>query len=144
MPGTGVWIITANDKEIFSSSRRVTAAIPLQAKWRALLHGIQYAIKMKRVAIFFDSESVRFNSRFKLLSGLNNYCLAVLEAGPNTFLIPHHRDADVVVIVVKGKATINLVHNDNRESYNLECGDVARILVGTTIYLVNRDDNENL
>nr|DAD32989.1 TPA_asm: hypothetical protein HUJ06_011840 [Nelumbo nucifera] len=37
-----------------------------------------------------------------------------------------------------------MVHNDNRESYNLECGDVARIPTGMMIYLVNRDDNENL
>nr|DAD45470.1 TPA_asm: hypothetical protein HUJ06_003700 [Nelumbo nucifera] len=71
---------------------------------------------------FFDEQ--RFSSRFKLLSGLDNY--------------------HVVVIVVKGKATINLVHNDNRESYNLECGDVARIPAGMMAYLVNRDDNENL
>ncbi|XP_010261317.1 PREDICTED: provicilin [Nelumbo nucifera] len=74
----------------------------------------------------------------------DNYRLAILEAKPNTFLIPHHWDADVVVIIVKGKATINLVRNDNRESYNLECGDIARIPAGPMIYLVNRDDNENL
>nr|DAD40257.1 TPA_asm: hypothetical protein HUJ06_014580 [Nelumbo nucifera] len=86
----------------------------------------------------------RFSSRFKILSGLDNYRLAILEAKPNTFLIPHHWDADVVVIIVKGKATINLVRNDNRESYNLECGDIARIPAGPMIYLVNRDDNENL
>ncbi|XP_019053172.1 PREDICTED: vicilin-like antimicrobial peptides 2-2 [Nelumbo nucifera] len=86
----------------------------------------------------------RFSTRSDLLSGLDNYRLAILKVEPNTFLIPHHWDADAVVVVVKGKATINLVHNDNRESYNLECGDVARIPAGTMVYLMNRDDNENL
>ncbi|XP_010242496.1 PREDICTED: vicilin-like antimicrobial peptides 2-2 [Nelumbo nucifera] len=79
-----------------------------------------------------------------LIAIAGNYRLAILEVEPNTFLFPHHWDADVVVIVVKGKATINLVRNDNRKSYNLECGDVARIPAGTMVYLVNRDNNENL
>lgn len=31
-----------------------------------------------------------------------------------------------------------------RESFNLECGDVLTVPAGTTVYAVNRDSNERL
>ncbi|GLT77852.1 hypothetical protein SLA2020_494070 [Shorea laevis] len=88
----------------------------------------------------------RFTERSELLRGIENYRLLILEANPNTFVLPHHIDADCALIVVRGKATINFVRQERkeRESFNLECGDVLTVPAGTTVYAVNRDSNERL
>lgn len=36
------------------------------------------------------------------LRGIQNYRIALLEANPNTVLIPHHYDAETLVFVVEG------------------------------------------
>lgn len=41
--------------------------------------------------------------RSELLRGLENYRVAILEASPNTFVVPHHCDADTVFVVTRGK-----------------------------------------
>ncbi|KAF9622586.1 hypothetical protein IFM89_032485 [Coptis chinensis] len=43
---------------------------------------------------------------------------------------------------VAGRGTINLIHQQNKESYNLERGDVIRVPAGALIYLINRDSND--
>ncbi|KAK4478107.1 hypothetical protein RD792_017372 [Penstemon davidsonii] len=58
----------------------------------------------------------RFSKRSELLRGIENYRLAVLEANPNTFVVPHHKDAESVFVV----------------------------LGGSMVYLINRDDDERL
>lgn len=37
-----------------------------------------------------------------------------------------------------------MVRSEKRESLNLRCGDILRIPSGTTVYLINRDNNEKL
>ncbi|OVA05423.1 Cupin 1 [Macleaya cordata] len=86
----------------------------------------------------------RFTERSNLLRGIENYRLAIFEANPNTFAVPNHWDADAVLFVVKGRGTISLVRQQNRESYNLKQGDVLRVPVGSLVYLINRDNNERL
>ncbi|XP_015868106.3 vicilin Jug r 2.0101 [Ziziphus jujuba] len=88
----------------------------------------------------FDVLSKKSN----LLQGIENYRFAVLEAGPNTFVIPHHYDAESVLVVVRGKGTISLVSQKGRDSYYIEFGDIIRVPVGTTIYLINQQNDENL
>lgn len=43
-----------------------------------------------------------FSEKSEVLQGIESYRLAVLEAGPNTFVIPHHYDAESVLVVVRG------------------------------------------
>ncbi|KAK6130223.1 hypothetical protein DH2020_036033 [Rehmannia glutinosa] len=74
----------------------------------------------------------RFSKKSELLKGIENYRLAILEANPNTFVLPHHCDAESVFVVV------------GRQSYNLKRGDVMRVPAGSIVYLINRDDNERL
>ncbi|XP_024029190.1 vicilin [Morus notabilis] len=81
--------------------------------------------------------------RSELLKGLKNYRIVVLEANPNTFVVPHHCDADSVLVVTRGKGTISIVRQNNKESYNIERADVITVLAGSTVYLVN-DQNEPL
>lgn len=44
----------------------------------------------------------RFDRRSDLLRGLKNYRLEIFEANPNTFVLPHHIDADCILLVLKG------------------------------------------
>ncbi|KAK4425648.1 Vicilin Car i [Sesamum alatum] len=86
----------------------------------------------------------RFSKKSELLQGVDNYRLAVLEANPNTFVLPHHSDAESVLVVVGGKGTISYVWQNQRKSYNVKRGDVMRVPAGSILYLINRDDNEKL
>ncbi|KAJ8765833.1 hypothetical protein K2173_015764 [Erythroxylum novogranatense] len=78
-----------------------------------------------------------FSKRSKLLRGLDNYHLAVFEASPNTFSVPHHCDVEVVFVVLKGKRTITFLLRGKRESYNVESYDVIGVPAGTTVYSIN-------
>ncbi|GAV78375.1 Cupin_1 domain-containing protein, partial [Cephalotus follicularis] len=86
----------------------------------------------------------RFNKLSKLLRGLENYRVAILEANPQTFVLPHHIDANCVLFVAKGRATLTMVREKKRESFNLECGDILNVPSGTPLYITNRDENEKL
>lgn len=43
-----------------------------------------------------------FAERSELLLGIGNYRVAVLEAQPQTFVVPNHLDADALVYVAQG------------------------------------------
>ncbi|RWR85338.1 Cupin 1 [Cinnamomum micranthum f. kanehirae] len=86
----------------------------------------------------------RFTQRSHLLRGIENYRLAVLEANPNAALMPTHYDTDEILFVVAGRATITLMRKENKESYNLRKGDILRVEAGTTHYIINRDNKEQL
>ncbi|XWS31546.1 hypothetical protein CRYUN_Cryun23aG0085500 [Craigia yunnanensis] len=86
----------------------------------------------------------KFTDKSKLLRGIENYRVALLVANPNAFVVPNHFDADAVLVVTQGRGTITLIHEDERESFNIERGDIIRVRAGTPIYLINRDDNEKL
>lgn len=86
----------------------------------------------------------RFSKRSELLRGLENYRLSLLEANPHTFIVPHHCDAESLVVVLKGKGTVSYVLREKRESYNMETGDVIDIPAGATVYMINHDSDEIL
>jgi len=86
----------------------------------------------------------RFNKRSELLEGIENYRLAVLEANPNTFVIPHHCDAESIFVVVGGKGTISYIWQKQRQSFNLKQGHVIRVPAGSIVYLINSDNSERL
>lgn len=44
----------------------------------------------------------KFSKRSKLLRGIENYRVAILEANPHTFIAPAHFDAELVLFVAKG------------------------------------------
>ncbi|XP_047960314.1 vicilin Cor a 11.0101 [Salvia hispanica] len=86
----------------------------------------------------------QFTERSDLLRGIDNYRVAVLEAQPQTFIVPSHLDAQILVFVARGRGAVNMVREERRESFNIKQGDIFRIHAGTTTYLVNRDNNERL
>ncbi|XP_058770902.1 sucrose-binding protein-like [Vicia villosa] len=86
----------------------------------------------------------KFHEKSKLLKNIENYGLAVLEIKANAFLSPHHYDSEAILFNIKGKGIIGLVAEDRTERFNLVEGDIIRVQAGTPMYLVNRDENEEL
>ncbi|WOG87369.1 hypothetical protein DCAR_0206593 [Daucus carota subsp. sativus] len=93
-----------------------------------------------------DHGEVQILQRFNhsLLKGIENFRLSVLVGNPRAFFSPAHWDAETVIFVAQGKGSISLVRPEKRESINIKCGDILHIPSGTTVYLINRDDNEKL
>ncbi|PPR91215.1 hypothetical protein GOBAR_AA29480 [Gossypium barbadense] len=86
----------------------------------------------------------RFAAKHHLLRGINEFRIAILEANPNTFVLPHHCDAEKIYVVTNGRGTITFVTHENKESYNVAPGVVVRIPAGSTVYLANQDNREKL
>ncbi|KAH6796591.1 hypothetical protein C2S52_021145 [Perilla frutescens var. hirtella] len=86
----------------------------------------------------------KFTERSELLRGIENFRVAILEAQPQTFVVPNHWDAEIVIFVAQGRGTVSMVQEDRRESFNIKEGDIFRIRAGTTSYLINKDNNEKL
>uniref|UniRef100_A0A3Q7J256 Cupin type-1 domain-containing protein n=1 Tax=Solanum lycopersicum TaxID=4081 RepID=A0A3Q7J256_SOLLC len=84
----------------------------------------------------------KFTQRSQLLQGIEKIRVAVLELEPHTFLIPHHCDGEIIFVVVRGQGTISIAEQDDKNSFNLEKGDVFRVPAGSIIYLINRDKEE--
>ncbi|CAI8583051.1 unnamed protein product [Vicia faba] len=51
---------------------------------------------------------------------------------------------DFILIVLSGKAILTVLNSNDRNSFNLEGGDIIKLTAGTITYLANRDDNEDL
>ncbi|RWW86005.1 hypothetical protein BHE74_00005281 [Ensete ventricosum] len=86
----------------------------------------------------------RFSRRSELLIGIENYRLAIMEAEPETFIMPSHWDAEEVFYVMEGRGTITLLHEENRESHEIKRGDIMRIPAGVIVYAINKAKNERL
>ncbi|XP_065019020.1 vicilin Cor a 11.0101-like [Musa acuminata AAA Group] len=86
----------------------------------------------------------RFARRSDHLLGVDNYRLAVLEAEPQTFIMPCHWDAEQVVYVMQGRGTITLLHEERRESHDIKRGDIMRVPAGVIVYAINKASNERL
>ncbi|XWS53955.1 hypothetical protein CRYUN_Cryun10bG0045200 [Craigia yunnanensis] len=86
----------------------------------------------------------RFAEKSPLLKGIKNYRLAMLEANPNTFVLPFPCDFEAIYVGTNGKGTITFVTHENKESYNIERGTVVRNPAGSTAYMVNQDNREKL
>nr|XP_004247670.1 vicilin-like antimicrobial peptides 2-2 [Solanum lycopersicum] len=101
-------------------------------------------------------ESHMFKSRFEskhgefrvldkftqLLLGIENYRIGVLEFEPRSFLLPHHFDAQLLLLIVRGRGSISIAEEDEKNSFNLEYGDVLSVSAGSTIYFTNTDNKE--
>ncbi|WVZ16941.1 hypothetical protein V8G54_009923 [Vigna mungo] len=84
------------------------------------------------------------DQRSKQIQNLENYRVVEFKSKPNTLLLPHHADADFLLVVLNGRAILTLVNPDGRDSYILEQGHAQKIPAGTTFFLVNPNDNDNL
>ncbi|CAJ1967946.1 unnamed protein product [Sphenostylis stenocarpa] len=86
----------------------------------------------------------RFDQRSKRLENLEDYRLVEFKSKPQTLLLPHHADADFLLVVLSGRAILTLVNPDGNDTFILEPGYAQKIPAGTVFYLINPDENENL
>ncbi|KAL2323528.1 hypothetical protein Fmac_027907 [Flemingia macrophylla] len=86
----------------------------------------------------------KFTEKSKLLQGIENFRLAIVEAKAHTFMPPRHFDSEVVLFIMQGQAVLGLVRESETEKFSLEAGDMLRIPAGTPLYIANRDENEKL
>ncbi|CAI8596042.1 unnamed protein product [Vicia faba] len=86
----------------------------------------------------------KFDERSKILENLQNYRLLEYKSKPRTIFLPQQTDADFILVVLSGKAILTVLKPNDRNSFNLERGDTIKLPAGTIVYLVNRDDNEDL
>ncbi|MGD7201645.1 cupin domain-containing protein, partial [Ralstonia pseudosolanacearum] len=86
----------------------------------------------------------RFETRSDVFKGIENYRLVLSRANPGTFFTPTHKNVDSLAVVVNGRASITLIHQSNKETYNVVVGDIIRIRAGTIVHCVNPDDDLQL
>ncbi|KAH7675176.1 RmlC-like cupins domain-containing protein [Dioscorea alata] len=88
----------------------------------------------------------RFSKKSPLLMGIENYRIAILQVDPKTFVMPNHWDAHEVFYVINGNGVISMLTGENydRESQEINEGDVMRVPAGAQVYLINKDDKEKL
>ncbi|XP_057965080.1 vicilin Jug r 6.0101-like isoform X1 [Malania oleifera] len=85
-----------------------------------------------------------FVERSELLRGVEDYRVAILRANPRTFVLPVHFDAESILFVTHGRATIKLVRKNKLESVSVQHGDIIRISAGVPVYIINNEENEEL
>ncbi|XP_057965082.1 vicilin Jug r 6.0101-like [Malania oleifera] len=85
-----------------------------------------------------------FVERSELLRGVEDYRVAILRANPRTFVLPVHFDAESILFVTQGRATIKLVRKNKLESVSVQRGDIIRINAGVPVYIINNEENEEL
>ncbi|XP_031478048.1 vicilin Cor a 11.0101-like isoform X1 [Nymphaea colorata] len=85
-----------------------------------------------------------FAEKSDLLKGLQNYRVEWIETRPNTMVVPHHKDADSLIYVCNGKGTIGILMEDKQETFDVSKGDIMVIPAGTTGFVANTDESENL
>ncbi|CAI8604653.1 unnamed protein product [Vicia faba] len=109
-----------------------------------------FLFKSNKFVTLFENENghirllQRFDKRSDLFENLQNYRLVEYRAKPHTLFLPQHIEADLILTVLSGKAILTVLRPNDRNSYNLERGDTIKIPAGTTSYLVNQDDEQDL
>ncbi|QHN79993.1 Allergen Ara h 1, clone P41B [Arachis hypogaea] len=81
---------------------------------------------------------------WRQFQNLQNHRIVQIEAKPNTLVLPKHADADNILVIQQGQATVTVANGNNRKSFNLDEGHALRIPSGFISYILNRHDNQNL
>ncbi|RLN19044.1 globulin-1 S allele [Panicum miliaceum] len=85
-----------------------------------------------------------FHEASKLLRGIRDYRVAVLEANPRSFIVPSHTDAHCIGYVAQGEGVVATIENGERRSYTIKEGDVFVAPAGAVTYLANTDGRRKL
>ncbi|KAG2536223.1 hypothetical protein PVAP13_9NG175000 [Panicum virgatum] len=85
-----------------------------------------------------------FHEASKLLRGIRDYRVAVLEANPRSFIVPSHTDAHCICYVAQGEGVVATIENGERRSYTVKEGDVFVAPAGAVTYLANTDGRRKL
>ncbi|KAL6637175.1 hypothetical protein ACP70R_024747 [Stipagrostis hirtigluma subsp. patula] len=86
----------------------------------------------------------RFDEASKLLRGIRDYRVAVLEANPRSFLVPSHTDTHAICYVAQGEGVVTTIENGERRSYTIREGHIFVAPAGAVTYLANTDGRRKL
>ncbi|WVZ60024.1 hypothetical protein U9M48_010097 [Paspalum notatum var. saurae] len=85
-----------------------------------------------------------FHEASKLLRGIREYRVAVLEANPRSFIVPSHTDAHCICYVAQGEGVVTTIENGERQSYAIREGHIFVAPAGAVTYLANTDGRRKL
>uniref|UniRef100_A0ACD5X2Q2 Uncharacterized protein n=1 Tax=Avena sativa TaxID=4498 RepID=A0ACD5X2Q2_AVESA len=85
-----------------------------------------------------------FNEESRLLRGIKNYRVAIMEANPRSFVVPGYADADGIGYVAQGEGVLTVIENGEKRSYTVRQGDVIVAPAGSIMHLANTDGRRKL
>ncbi|KAM3310297.1 hypothetical protein ACQJBY_031156 [Aegilops geniculata] len=85
-----------------------------------------------------------FDEVSKLLRGIRNYRVAIMEVNPRAFVVPGLTDADGVGYVAQGEGVLTVIENGEKRSYTVREGDVIVAPAGSIMHLANTDGRRKL
>jgi len=85
-----------------------------------------------------------FNEESRLLRGIKNYRVAIMEANPRSFVVPGYTDADGIGYVAQGEGVLTVIENCEKKSYTVRQGDVIVAPAGSIMHLANTDGRRKL
>ncbi|KAI9089714.1 hypothetical protein K1719_029007 [Acacia pycnantha] len=112
-----------------------------------------YHIPSDKFQTRFETENgnrIRVLEEFDKLSEhlqfLRDYRIVEYRTRPRTAVLPHHSDAEYVLVITRGKAIVQFLTNPNdiQPLLLLKQFDVLRVPAGAISYTINRDDDEDL
>ncbi|KAF7051955.1 hypothetical protein CFC21_060131 [Triticum aestivum] len=85
-----------------------------------------------------------FDEVSRLLRGIRNYRVAIMEVNPRAFVVPGLTDADGVGYVAQGEGVLTVIENGEKRSYTVREGDVIVAPAGSIMHLANTDGRRKL
>nr|ACJ65514.1 globulin 3 [Triticum aestivum] len=85
-----------------------------------------------------------FDEVSRLLRGIRNYRVAIMEVNPRAFVVPGLTDADGVGYVAQGEGVLTVIENGEKRSYTVRQGDVIVAPAGSIMHLANTDGRRKL
>ncbi|XP_058219286.1 vicilin-like seed storage protein At2g28490 isoform X1 [Rhododendron vialii] len=99
---------------------------------------------MKRVVRTEAGEMKVVRSTHGWISDWPNIHVGFVTMEPNSLFIPQYLDSDLILFIRRGEARVGSIYRDELIEKRLNCGDVYRIPAGSTFYLVNTADGQQL
>ncbi|KAK1599254.1 hypothetical protein QYE76_008157 [Lolium multiflorum] len=85
-----------------------------------------------------------FNEESRLLRGIKNYRVAIMEVNPRSFVEPGYTDADGIGYVAQGEGVLTVIENGEKRAYTVRQGDVVAAQAGSIMHLANTDGRRKL
>ncbi|KAF7153199.1 hypothetical protein RHSIM_Rhsim01G0219700 [Rhododendron simsii] len=99
---------------------------------------------MKRVVRTDAGEMKVVRGSHGWISDMPNIHVGFVTMDPNSLFIPQYLDSDLILFIRRGEARVGSIYKDELIEKRLNCGDVYRIPAGSTFYLVNTADGQQL
>ncbi|KAI8573727.1 hypothetical protein RHMOL_Rhmol01G0298700 [Rhododendron molle] len=99
---------------------------------------------MKRVVRTDAGEMKVVRGSHGWISDMPNIHVGFVTMEPDSLFVPQYLDSDLILFIRRGEARVGSIYRDELIEKRLNCGDVYRIPAGSTFYLVNTADGQQL